>query len=73
MSTFLTAEAKRAALEAELLTYADVAEMLNVSEKTVSRLAIPGRVHLGRSVRFVAAEVRRWIAAGCPANHPHPQ
>lgn len=73
MSTFPTAEAKRAALEAELLTYADVAKLLNISEKTVARLPIPGHVNLGRSVRFVAAEVRRWVAAGCPANHPQPQ
>ncbi len=68
MSTLLTAVEKRAALDAELLTYAEVAELLRVSEKSVYRNPPPGRVTIGRSVRFVAAEVRRWVAAGCPAN-----
>ncbi len=67
MSTQAESTAKRPALGAELLTYAAVAELLNVSPKSVYRRPPPGRVRLGRNVRFVAAEVHRWVAAGCPS------
>lgn len=51
---------------AELLTTGDVAQMLRVSPKTVTRRPPPGRVRLGRAVRYSAPAVRRWIADGCP-------
>lgn len=44
-----------------LLTGADVAELLRVSEKTVKRLPIP-RVTLGkRTIRYELADVQRYI------------
>ncbi len=67
MSTLPSAAEKWQALAAELWSYDDVAAVLKVSAKSVYRNPPPGRVTLGRNVRFVAAEVRRWIAAGCPA------
>jgi excisionase family DNA binding protein len=49
-----------------LLTLAQVAEYLAVSERTVKRLAGRRRlrcVRLGRSVRFDLSDVRRWVEA----------
>ena len=66
MSTFPTAVERRAALDAELIDTPAVAGLLAVSEKTVTRLRVPGRVMLGRSVRYVRSEVLAWIKAGCP-------
>lgn len=44
-----------------LLTGADVAELLRVSEKTVKRLPIP-KVTLGkRTIRYELADVQRYI------------
>ncbi len=53
------------------LTKTDLAKLLNVSTKTVSRLAsrgaIPGELALGiRTPRYDARTVEQWIAAGCP-------
>ncbi|MCC6407688.1 MAG: helix-turn-helix domain-containing protein [Planctomycetes bacterium] len=45
--------------------------MLGVSPATVRRLRVTGRIppaiRIGRSVRWCASELRRWIDAGCPA------
>jgi predicted DNA-binding transcriptional regulator AlpA len=49
------------------------AGMLDVSPKTVRRLAdagkIPGRCRLGRLLKFDLSQVSNWIAQGCPPLH----
>jgi excisionase family DNA binding protein len=45
-----------------LLTLAEVAAYLQLSQKTVRRLRIPC-VRLGRSVRFRPSDVERFLAA----------
>jgi hypothetical protein len=55
--------------EAALLTKAQVAALLQSSERSLERHAdaIPGRVRLpGGSVRFRRTVVETWIAQGCP-------
>ena len=49
----------------QLLTIEQVAAYLNVSPKTVRRLAARGFpcVRVGRSVRFEAQAVVRWLSA----------
>lgn len=62
----------RARKEAEPLLVAaeEVAGMLGVSERTVRRLDAAGKLpraaRIGGNVRWRAAEVERWVAAGCP-------
>jgi excisionase family DNA binding protein len=56
---------------APLLVRADeVARMMGVSERTLWRLLsagkIPQPVRIGRSTRWRLAEIREWIAGGCP-------
>jgi len=50
-----------------------VAEMIDVSSKTVRRMAdagtIPGVIRIRRLLRFDLAAVSSWIAAGCPKFH----
>ena len=45
-----------------LLTTAEVAKLLTVSERTVKRLRIP-HFKVGRQVRYDALSVTRWLAA----------
>lgn len=53
------------------LPAADVAKLLDVSERHVWSLHASGRlprpVRLGRSVRWSADELRDWLAAGAPS------
>lgn len=55
-----------------LLSIAQLAALLGLSRRGVERLRASGRlgptaISFGpRCVRFNAAEVQRWIAAGCP-------
>lgn len=53
---------------ARLLTYSDVADLCQVSARTVKRWVEQGELHPlrlgGNVVRFTEAEVRRFIAAG---------
>lgn len=53
-----------------LLTARELADMLNVSVRTVWRLrssaAIPAPVRIRGSVRWNRDEVQRWIDQGCP-------
>jgi predicted DNA-binding transcriptional regulator AlpA len=53
-----------------LLTAADLARELRLNIKTIRRMDMGGRlpepVRLSRTVRWRAAEVRAWVAAGCP-------
>ncbi len=56
---------------AELLPIGQVAKMVAVSRRTISRLAdagkLPPPLRIGGSLRWRLADVRQWIAAGCPA------
>lgn len=56
---------------AELLPIGQVAKMVAVSRRTISRLAdagkLPPPLRIGGSIRWRLADVREWIAAGCPA------
>lgn len=56
---------------AELLPIGQVAKMVAVSCRTISRLAdagkLPPPLRIGGSLRWRLADVRQWIAAGCPA------
>lgn len=56
--------------ERALLSAPAVARMLDVSARQVWRLLAGGRiprpVKIGRSVRWRSAELREWIADGCP-------
>ncbi len=53
------------------LASADVAKLLQVSERHISSLNSSGRlprpIKLGRSVRWNAAELKRWLDAGAPS------
>ena len=48
-----------------LLTLREVAEMLNLSPRTVQRLekdhGLPGRVELGRTVRYHRGIIEKWL------------
>ena len=59
-------------MENVLITAAQVAEMLNVSLRTLWRLKsagkLPAPVRLGGAVRWRTQEVLQWIAEGCPVN-----
>lgn len=56
--------------ETLLIPVEQLAEMMNVSTRTVWRLLsakrIPEPVRLGGSVRWPLDRVREWIDAGCP-------
>ena len=53
-----------------LLTVEQVAKLLQVSPRSVWRLRsageIPEPVKIGGTVRWIADELRHWIANGCP-------
>jgi len=53
-----------------LLSQSELARLLNLSSRTISRMnasrKIPKPVRVGRSVRWRRAEIKRWVAAGCP-------
>jgi excisionase family DNA binding protein len=55
----------------ELLPIGQVAAMVALSRRTISRLAdagkLPPPLRIGGSLRWRLADVRQWIAAGCPA------
>lgn len=57
-------------VDAALLDVEAVAAMLNCSPRHVYRLSdgarMPAPVKLGALVRWSAAAIREWIAAGCP-------
>jgi excisionase family DNA binding protein len=48
----------------------DVARVLGVSLRNVRRMdarrAIPGRMTIGRLIRYRRDAVDQWVAAGCP-------
>lgn len=54
-----------------LMTSAELAAELQISERTVRRLEITGKIgpkpiNVGRAVRYLRGDARRWIEAGCP-------
>lgn len=53
-----------------LMTAAQVAELLQVSPRTLWRLLsagkLPAPLRLGGVVRWRFEEITKWIAAGCP-------
>ncbi len=57
--------------EALLTDAAGVGKLLQVSVRHVQKLDASGRllagISLGRAKRWRVDEVRRWVAAGCPA------
>jgi len=59
------------ALPAPMLKVEEVADILKCSARTVYRLADAGKMpppcRLGAMVRWSAAAIDAWIAAGCPA------
>lgn len=54
----------------ELLNAVQLAELLNISERTLYRLksrgSLPTPILLGGSVRWRRAEILEWVACGCP-------
>ena len=55
----------------ELINAKEFAKILSVSERTLYRLKstgeLPEAIVLGGNVRWRLAEVREWIARGCPS------
>jgi excisionase family DNA binding protein len=53
-----------------LLSQTELARLLDLSIRTISRMnasgKIPKPVRVGRSVRWRRKEIEEWIAAGCP-------
>ena len=53
-----------------LIAVSEVAELLDVSERTVWRLKSSGRlplpVRIGSAVRWRIEEIQKWISDGCP-------
>lgn len=53
-----------------LLTIVEVAELLQVNERTVRRLVdrgdMPSPVKIGDTSRWSPSELQKWIEAGCP-------
>lgn len=64
-------ERRDAAVGERLLTVRELAARLGISTRQAWKLLAAGRLpaplRLGRSVRWRAATVDRWIAAGCPS------
>ena len=55
----------------ELLTVADIADLLRVSTRTIHRYRSEGRLCEplllgGRTPRWRRADIQRWLAEGCP-------
>lgn len=54
----------------ELLTAVQLAELLNISERTLYRLksrgSLPAPIQLGGSVRWRRTEILEWVVDGCP-------
>ena len=64
-------QARSPAACAALLDVGDVAAMLNVSTRTVRRMAdssvMPRPVRLSSLIRWRRADIDAWLAAGCPS------
>jgi prophage regulatory protein len=59
----------------ELISASQLADLLSISERTLYRLKsigqLPSPIVLGGSVRWRLAEIREWIAQGCPKPASH--
>jgi prophage regulatory protein len=57
-------------VECELINANQLAELLNISERTLYRLKsigqLPVPIVLGASVRWRLSAIRQWIEMGCP-------
>lgn len=57
---------------AKLINAGELAEILNISERTIWRLIASGKliqpIRIGKSVRWRLDEVNQWIESGCPEN-----
>ena len=66
----VTSNDSKASIPCELITAVQLADLLSISERTLYRLKstgqLPKPISLGGSVRWRLAEVRSWIAEGCP-------
>ncbi len=66
--------ASKPAMPCELITANQLADLLNISERTLYRLkstgVIPKPISLGGSVRWRLTEIRTWIEQGCPKSDP---
>jgi excisionase family DNA binding protein len=66
----VTATQSQPAATQALLEVAQVAELLNCSQRQVYRLSDAGKmprpVRLGRLIRWDRDSLMRWIAEGCP-------
>jgi excisionase family DNA binding protein len=60
----------KAAPEYALMTIAEVAELLRVSQRTVDRMRQEGTIiqpiKVGRQLRWRKSEILQWIDDGCP-------
>jgi excisionase family DNA binding protein len=69
-SAHFTEKAASSNIAPHLLTALQVATMLGVSKRLIWRLAaagfLPGRVKIGKLVRWRRDEIERWIVKGCP-------
>ena len=72
---FEGAETMSSEIVAVLMSAAELAEMLRISERTLWRLLsagqIPKPVRIGRSTCWRANEIRDWIESGCQSSVRH--
>jgi len=56
-------------LDQLLVTRAQLSELTSLHVRTLARLdaagEIPGRIKVGKSVRYDVAAIKEWIAVGC--------
>ena len=68
MTTATQPDEKRDSLEAATYTVAQLAGLLDVSERHIHRLrdqkAIPGEIRVGKCVRFARKVIDRWLGDG---------
>lgn len=57
-------------MERSLMSVVDVARLLSVSTRTVTRLVdtnkIPPPIRVNRAIRFRASDITEWVENGCP-------
>lgn len=68
MTTLQEATPREERLQAATYTVAQLAELLDVSERHVHRLrdrkALPGELRVGKCVRFARNVIDRWLTEG---------
>jgi predicted DNA-binding transcriptional regulator AlpA len=58
-------------LQPALMTAAELAAEMQITERTIRRLSLRGKIgpkplQIGRAIRYRRDEVARWFACGCP-------